>query len=122
MAKVQQYTYVCAPHPVQYGALAALETDMSAHVSAYRAKRDLVCRELEGAFEFHRPSGGFYVFPKVPTGFESATAFVAKAIQRNVLIIPGEVFGLRDTHFRISYAVPDAKIREGCAILRGLAG
>ncbi len=122
MAKLQQYTFVCAPHPCQYGALEAMDTDVSQNVAAYRAKRDLVCAELERAFDFVRPSGGFYVFPKAPGRFESATAFVEEAIKRNVLIIPGEVFSQRDTHFRISYAAPDEKLKEGCRILRSLAG
>lgn len=122
MAKLQQYTYVCAPHPVQYGALTALDTEMSTQVAAYRAKRDLVCRELEGSFEFVRPGGGFYVYPKAPARFANATAFVEEAIRRNVLIIPGEVFSERDTHFRISYAAPDNTIRRGCEVLRALAG
>jgi len=122
MAKLQQYTYVCAPQPSQHGAIEAMDTDMSAQVAAYRAKRDLVCRELEGAFEFVRPSGGFYVFPKAPASFPTATAFVEEAIRNKVLVIPGEVFSDRDTHFRISYAVPDERIRRGCAVLRGLAG
>lgn len=122
MAKLQQYTYVCAPQPAQYGALAALETEMSDQIAAYRGKRDLVCRELEGVFDFVRPSGGFYVFPRTPSRFASATAFVEEAINRNVLIIPGEVFSEQDSHFRISYAAPDDKIRQGCEILRSLAG
>ncbi len=121
MAKLQQYTFVCAPHPGQYGALAAMDTDMSSVVDTYRGKRDLVCSELEGAFDFVRPSGGFYIFPKAPSKYATATAFFEEAIKRNVLIIPGEVFSERDTHFRISYAVPDQKIREGCEILRSLA-
>ena len=122
MAKLQQYTYVCAPQPAQYGALAAMDTDTSTRATEYRTKRDLVCRELHGAFDFVRPSGGFYVFPKAPAQFPSATAFVEEAIKRNVLIIPGEVFSEHDSHFRISYAVPDERIRSGCAILRSLAG
>jgi len=121
MAKLQQYTFVCAPQPVQYGGLAALDTDMSAEIEIYRKKRDLVCRELEGAFEFCRPSGGFYVFVKAPPRCASASEFVELAIDHNVLIIPGEVFSQRDTHFRISYAAPDDHIREGCRVLRGLA-
>lgn len=127
MAKLQQYTFVCAPHAAQYGALEAMDTDMSAQVRAYRAKRDLVCAELlrdsnlAPAFDFIKPSGGFYVFPKTPPGFASATAFVEAAGRRNVVIIPGEVFSRRDTHFRISYAAPDEKIRQGCEILRSLA-
>jgi aspartate aminotransferase/aminotransferase len=121
MAKLQQYTFVCAPQPCQYGALEAMDTDMSDSVNRYRAKRDLVCNELEGALRFVRPSGGFYVFPEVPAGFASATALVEEAIRRNLLIIPGEVFSGRDTHFRISYAAPEAKLRAGCEILRTLA-
>lgn len=121
MAKLQQYTFVCAPHPAQYGSLAAMDTDVSPQVRAYLAKRDLVCAELEGTYEFVRPSGGFYVFPKAPAHFGSATAFVEEAIRRNLLVIPGEVFSVRDTHFRISYAAPDEKIRRGCEVLRTLA-
>lgn len=121
MAKLQQYTFVCAPQPCQYGALEAMDTDMSAHVDRYRAKRDLALAELEGVFEFVRPSGGFYVFPETPAGFASGTAFVEQAISRNLLIIPGEVFSERDTHFRISYAASDEKIRAGCEVLRSLA-
>ena len=121
MAKLQQYTFVCAPHPVQYGALAAMDTDMSSCVSAYRAKRDLVCDALEGAVEFVRPGGGFFVFPKTPPTFPSTNAFVEETIKRNVLIIPGEVFSERNTHFRVSYAAPDEKLQAGCKIIRELA-
>jgi len=121
MSKLQQYTFVCAPHPAQHGGLAALETDMSRQVAEYRGKRDLVCSELEGVMEFVRPSGGFYVFPRVPRSYGSANEFVNAAIKRNLLIIPGEVFSSADTHVRISYAAPDERIRRGCAILRELA-
>ena len=121
MAKIQQFTFVCAPHPAQYGALEAMDTDMSAQVNEYREKRDMVCRELEGTFDIVKPGGGFYVFPKIPPRYGSATQFVDQAIKRNVLIIPGEVFSERDTHFRISYAASNEKIKRGCAILRDLA-
>jgi aspartate aminotransferase/aminotransferase len=121
MAKLQQYSFVCAPQPAQWGALAAMDTDVSQHVNDYRAKRDLVCRELEGSFEFIRPSGGFYVFPKAPARFASATVFVDEAIRNNVLIIPGNVFSERDSNFRISYAASDETIRKGCAVLRSIA-
>ena len=122
MAKLQQYTYVCAPQPVQWGALAALDTDVSPNVTAYRKKRDLVCRELKGYYDFVRPSGGFYVFPKAPARFPTAGVFIDEAIKKNVLMIPGNVFSSRDTHFRISYAAPDEKLKQGCEILRSLTG
>jgi len=121
MAKLQQYTFVCAPQPAQHATLVAMDIDMSGKVREYEQKRDLVCKELHGVFEFVVPGGGFYVFPKVPEGFSSSTSFVEQAISRNVLIIPGEAFSKRDTHFRISYAAPNDKIRQGCEILRDLA-
>ena len=49
------------------------------------------------------------------------SAFVRKAIENNVLIIPGGVFSERDTHFRISYATDDDKIRRGCETLCEMA-
>ncbi len=122
MAKLQQYTYVCAPQPAQYGALAAFDADMSFRRREYKEKRDLVCDRLEGHFDFVRPSGGFYVFPKAPAGFATASAFVDEAIKRNVLIINGNTFSTRDTHFRISYAAPNDRLREGCDILKSIAG
>jgi aspartate aminotransferase/aminotransferase len=44
-------------------------------------------------------------------------AFVEKAIAHNLLIIPGSVFSERNTHFRISYAAPDATIAKGLEVL-----
>ncbi|MGD1276369.1 MAG: aminotransferase class I/II-fold pyridoxal phosphate-dependent enzyme [Tepidisphaeraceae bacterium] len=120
MTKLQQYTFVCAPAPLQEAALTALDVPMDQAVAAYRRKRDLVCASLSAKFEFAQPQGAFYLFPQAPRGL-SGTDFVTQAIQRNVLIIPGNVFSERDTHFRISYATTDEKLREGCRILCDLA-
>jgi len=119
MTKIQQYTFVCAPTPFQKAAIAALDYDVSEFVDAYRTKRDLLYEGLKDKFELIRPGGAFYAFVKAPG--ESATEFVEKAIENNVLIIPGSVFSEKDTHFRISYATSNAKIRQGVEILRGLA-
>lgn len=121
MAKLQQYTFVCAPAPFQEAALTALDVSMDQAVAAYHKKRDLVYNALKNAFEVVRPDGAFYIFPKAPNGM-TATQFVEKAIANNVLIIPGNVFSEHDTHFRISYATTDEKLAEGCDILCRLAG
>ena len=120
MAKLQQYTYVCAPSPLQYAALTALDVRMDDAVAAYRRKRDLVFEGLSGKFELVKPEGAFYLFPKAPRG-RTASEFVATAIENNVLIIPGNVFSERDTHFRISYATTDEKLRAGVEVLNRLA-
>ena len=120
MAKLQQYTYVCAPTPLQYAAVAALDLNMSTHVDAYRKKRDIAFDTLSSKFRVNKPEGAFYIFPEAPAG-QPASAFVERAIANNVLIIPGNVFSDRDTHYRISYATTDAKLKQGCDILNGLA-
>ncbi len=119
MTKIQQYTFVCAPSPFQKAAIAALDYNVSDLVDIYRNKRNLLYEGLKDKFELVKPSGAFYAFIKAPGG--SASKFVEKAIANNVLIIPGNVFSEKDTHFRISYATTDAKIREGIEILHRLA-
>jgi aspartate aminotransferase len=119
MTKLQQYTFVCAPSPLQYAALKALDVPMDEAVKAYRRKRDIVFDGLSRKFEVVKPEGAFYIFPKAPKG-ASASEFVARAIDKNVLIIPGNVFSERDTHFRISYATTDEKLAQGCEILNSL--
>lgn len=120
MTKLQQYTFVCAPGPFQHAALAAIDVPMSDYVAAYRKKRDTAYQILSRKFEVEKPQGAFYIFPKAPAGI-TATQFVTKAIENNVLIIPGNVFSERDTHFRISYATTDEKLVQGCEVLCGLA-
>src|SRR5688572_11569789 len=68
MTKLQQYTFVCAPSPLQYAALKALDVPMKDAVDAYRRKRDIVAEGLAKKFEIVRPSGAFYIFPKAPPG------------------------------------------------------
>lgn len=120
MTKIQQYTFVCAPSPLQQAALKAMDVPMKDAVDAYKRKRDIAYDTLSTKFEVVQPGGAFYIFPKAPNGI-SASEFVAKAIENNVLIIPGNVFSERDTHFRISYATTDDRLKRGCEILCSLA-
>jgi aspartate aminotransferase len=120
MTKLQQYTFVCAPSALQHAALKALDVPMKDYVDAYRRKRDMVFEMLSRKFQIVKPGGAFYIFPKAPSGI-SAADFCAKSIENNVLIIPGSVFSGRDSHFRISYATPDEKVKRGCEILLSLA-
>ena len=121
MTKIQQYTFVCAPTPFQYAAVAALDCDISEHVAAYRKKRDMIYEGLKDKFELVKPGGAFYTFAKAPEAAGSATKFVERAIANNLLIIPGNVFSERDTHFRISYATTDERIEAGIGVLNNLA-
>jgi aspartate aminotransferase/aminotransferase len=121
MLMIQQYTFVCAPTPFQMSILSALEEDMSSYVENYRHKRNRMLEGLGKSFEITKPGGAFYMFVKAPDKYPSATEFVKKAIENNVLIIPGNVFSEQDTHFRISYVATDEKLEKGIEILCKLA-
>jgi aspartate aminotransferase/aminotransferase len=112
MLKFQQYTFVCSPHVGQLGALAALDADMTPQIESYRKRRDMIYDALKNDYEINKPEGAFYMFPKAPWG--NATEFVEKAITKySLLIIPGNVFSQKDSHFRISYSATENTIQRG---------
>ena len=121
MAKLQQYTFVCAPAPLQAGVEACFETSMSEHVREYESRRDLVLEKLGAITEIATPGGAFYAFIKVPEHLGiSGSEFTERAIEREVLVIPGGAFSHRDTHFRISFATRRDKLAAGLDILAEL--
>ncbi len=119
MNTLQQYTFVCAPSFAQKAAVQALKSDMTEKIIAYRKKRDLIYEGLKDTFEVIKPKGAFYIFPKAPGG--DGDEFVKKAIENNILIIPGSVFSDKKTHFRISFAASDETIKRGIEELNKLA-
>ena len=118
MLKLQQFSFVNAPSMVQKAGLVALDTDVSAHIADYKHRRDLVYEGLKEKFEITRPSGAFYVFPKIPRGTDQE--FAERAIRQKCLVIPGSVFSERNTHFRLSYATSVEQIERGVEILKSL--
>ena len=88
-------------------------------MTEYRKKRDFMLSELQSDYEIHGAQGAFYLFLKNPWG--TGTEFVTKAIENNLLIIPGNVFSNTDTHFRLSYAVNDETLQRGVEVLKRLA-
>jgi len=120
MIKLQQYSFVCAPHPMQWAGAVAMDTDVTAQIDAYRRNRDMLVDGLSDLYEIVRPGGSFYIFPKAPWG--TGEEFVHRAIEKyQLLIIPGNIFSHKNTHFRISYAASDETIRRGIEALRQLA-
>ena len=85
--------------------------------------RDIYRRLMAGYGHQHwwPADGPFEVMVGAILTQSAAWGNVEKAIANNVLIIPGNVFSEKDTHFRISYATSDDKLRQGVEILRGLA-
>jgi aspartate aminotransferase/aminotransferase len=124
MIKLQQYTFVCAPHPLQWGAIAALDIDMSAHFAEYKTKRDFIYDGLKEHYSLTKPTGAFYAFPQIPTGpkapWKNDMEFVAAAIEREMLIIPGNIFSRHGNYFRISYASDQRTLERGVKVFQEL--
>jgi aspartate aminotransferase/aminotransferase len=119
MKTVQQFSFVCGPAPLQEGALAAMDVDMSPQIAEYRQKRDLVVETLSPHFELVPPNGTFYAFPKCPWGTDKE--FVEAALDRECVIIHGSACSEHATHFRLSFAVDDATLKRGLGMLVDLA-
>ncbi len=117
MIEIQQYTIVCAPSLVQYGALAAFNQDFSNIKRGYQKRRDLIYELLSKKFDVIKPQGAFYIMPKV----ENVEEFVNQAMKNNVLLIPSGVFSQKNTHIRISYSVSEEQIKKGSEILLKLS-
>jgi len=121
IAKMQQYSYVCAPSPAQWGCVEALSQDMGTVVADYQARRDYVVSRLREVTEISAPGGAFYAFPKVPERLGiSASAFVERCIEKNTLVIPGSAFSSRDTHIRLSFATTRTQLERGLDVIVGL--
>jgi len=117
---LQQYTFVCAPQVGQWAAIAALDCPMDEPLAECRRKRDKLMAGLHGHYRFVQPGGAFYLYPEAPGG--SGKAFAERAVaEEKLLVVPGNVFGSADTHFRIAYTVTDAMLDRGIAALQRLS-
>jgi aspartate aminotransferase len=81
---------------------------MSVNIDEYKRKRDLLCDGLaDCGYEFHRPPGAFYLFPRSPIADD--VAFVKALQEELILVVPGSGFA-GPGHFRIAFCVDDATI------------
>ncbi|MFB3926481.1 MAG: pyridoxal phosphate-dependent aminotransferase [Syntrophales bacterium] len=82
----------------------------------YKRKRDILCDGLSSVgYEFEKPRGAFYLFPKTP--IPDDVEFVRELQKKNILTVPGSGFG-SPGHFRIAYCVDDRTIVEAMAGFR----
>ena len=82
--------------------------DVEVNVAEYQRKRDLLCDGLAACgYEFTKPEGAFYLFPKSPIADD--VEFVRALQKKNILTVPGSGFGAPG-YFRIAYCVEDKTI------------
>ena len=100
--------YVNAPALMQRAVSHLLEE--SVDISLYQKKRDVLCDGLASfGYDFIKPEGAFYLFPKTPIADD--VAFVAALQAERILPVPGSGFG-GSGHFRIAYCVSDEVIEN----------
>lgn len=109
------------------------ECDLDAHIAKindlYRAKCTLMLSTLDKympeGVKYTRPEGGLFIWMTLPEKIEM-TAFVKRALERKVAVVPGSTF-LCDTNatinaVRLNYSTPsDDEIVNGCRILAEVA-
>jgi len=83
---------------------------LSVDINLYKRKRDMLCEGLGAmGYEFVKPAGTFYLFPRSPIAED--VEFVQALKAERVLVVPGS--GFRGPgHFRIAFCVDDAVIRN----------
>jgi aspartate aminotransferase/aminotransferase len=119
MITLQQYTFSCVNSFAQKAAVKALDFNVESYIAGYKKKRDLIYNGLKEKFHVQKPQGAFYIFPEVPGG--NAEAFVEKAIQNNLFIVPGSVFSKRNTNLRISFAASEETLLKGIEVLNQIS-
>lgn len=108
--------FINAPAIMQYAVAELL--DKTVDVNYYETRKNYIYKKLSDAgYEIVEPAGTFYMFPKTPGGDD--LAFIEKAKEQKVLIVPGIGFG-RKGYFRISYCTENRIIKNACERLAQL--
>ena len=119
MITLQQYTFSSVNSFAQKAAVKALDFNVDDYIARYRKKRDLIYEGLKEKYCVQKPNGAFYIFLEVPGG--NGEAFVERAIQQNLFIIPGSVFSKRNTHVRLSFAASEEMLLRGIEVLNRIS-
>ena len=133
MGLVNDLFYICAPRPLQHGAVEALNMNDSYYeqlAAAYAKRRKLLCKTLEAiGFKVPWPQGAYYVlasFEEIArqrSGFEDAQAACKTLIQEaGVATIPGPSFfqDPNDGRFRLRFCFAKEMpvLKQACHQLR----
>ncbi|MCL2474614.1 MAG: aminotransferase class I/II-fold pyridoxal phosphate-dependent enzyme [Chloroflexi bacterium] len=117
MAKIHQYTIMCAPTMSQIAAIEALrqDDDVATMVDDYNRRRNVMVSGLRSiGFSCFEPKGAFYAFPSIAKTGLSSEEFAEKLLmEERVAVVPGEAFGQSGAgHIRCCYATAISQIEE----------
>jgi aminotransferase len=118
--KIHDASVVTAPRVSQAAALAALRGPQDCVVefcNILQRRRDLMCHRLDrlgGTFEYTKPDGSYYIFPRLVDASLDSFEFALRLLREaRVVTIPGDAFGPYGRgHLRLCYAMADSEITE----------
>ena len=109
--------FVCAPALFQR--VVAECVDKTADISVYKQNRDTFYAALTSyGYEVVRPDGAFYLFVKALEA--DAVAFCERAKKYELLLVPGDDFGVKG-YVRIAYCVDPGMIARALPAFKALA-
>ena len=119
LIKSHQYLVTAANTMAQHAAVEALtagKNDAEPMKKEYIQRRDYIIEKMAKlGFEIIKPDGAFYIFAKIPAGYnQDSFAFLKDFAQKKaVAFIPGAAFGqYGEGYVRLSYAASMETIRE----------
>ena len=119
LIKSHQYLVTAANTMAQHAAVEALtagKNDAEPMKKEYIQRRDYIIEKMTKlGFEIIKPDGAFYIFAKIPAGYnQESFAFLKDFAQKKaVAFIPGAAFGqYGEGYVRLSYAASMGTIRE----------
>ncbi len=119
LIKSHQYLVTAANTMAQHAAVEALtagKDDAEPMKKEYIQRRDYIIEKMTNlGFEIIKPDGAFYIFAKIPAGYDQDSfAFLKEFAQKKaVAFIPGAAFGqYGEGYVRLSYAASMETIRE----------
>ena len=119
LIKSHQYLVTAANTMAQHAAVEALtagKNDAEPMKKKYIQRRDYIIEKMTKlGFEIIKPDGAFYIFAKIPAGYnQDSFAFLKDFAQKKaVAFIPGAAFGqYGEGYVRLSYAASMGTIRE----------
>ena len=119
LIKSHQYLVTAANTMAQHAAVEALtvgKNDAEPMKKEYIQRRDYIIEKMTAlGFEIIKPDGAFYIFAKIPDGYnQDSFAFLKDFAQKKaVAFIPGAAFGrYGEGYVRLSYAASMETIKE----------
>ena len=119
ISKIQAIAITSVAEPMQYAAIAAMNSNVTKNITLMKKRLDFIKRELENLpCEFINPDGGMYYFVRFNNSVD-VNKIIFNLLNEGVAVAPGIGFG--ETYFdfiRISACQPMKLLNDGLKILK----